>query len=284
MSDDEVIRVITTTFVPVAVNLYKIREDRGPAGDLFRSVQRQMDQYQGFWIVSPEGKALAKYHDWNGDPGVPLNQRVRIMLENGLKSFGVVKPREAKPTDLLPYRGKGVQPDGSVSLALYGRLLHKGQSDGPMMLDSVTLGSSEWAQFAPPKKAGTQGWALPDGVARALARSLLSPGDSAGVFRPEEFSQAELQARVDSVEGGRARILLSGKWKAAGLYGGEKGKPYAASATAEGVALYDVEKKSMRSFFMLMGGKVWGESEQRARETGGVVEWTSETAADKRTP
>jgi hypothetical protein len=175
LSDDEVIRVITTSFVPVAVNLYRIREDRGPAGELFRSVQRQMDQYQGFWAVSPEGKALAKYHDWHGDPAVPLNKRPLVMLNDSLKAFGPVKPRVVKPIEPLPYRGRGVQPDGSVNVALYGRLLYNGQPDGPMMLDSVTLGASEWAHFAPPKKGG-QAWTLPETLARELARSVLPSG------------------------------------------------------------------------------------------------------------
>lgn len=266
------IRSISTSFVPVAVNLYKIRTDKGPGGELFRSLARQMDQYQGFWVSSPDGKALGKYHDWNGDPSVPIGKRVSLMLDAALQAFGPVKPRDVKPVDHLPYRGKGVQPDGSVKVALYGRLLHQGRSDGPMMLDSVTYTAAEWASFSP---ATTPEWTLPGNVARALARSLLSPGDSAGVFRMEDFSQAELHATVASTDGGVARIVFSGKWRAAGFYGGEKGHPYGASATAEGTALYDVEKKSMRSLFMLLDGKVWGKSEDQPRSTGGVVEWTA---------
>ena len=123
------------------MNLYELRKDTGPSGNLFRSVQRQMEQYQGFWMISPDGKALGKYHDWKGDPSVPLGKRVSMMLEASLKAFGEVKPRQVKLTDPLPYRGRGVRSDGSVTLALYGRLLHNGQPDGPMMLDSLTLGA-----------------------------------------------------------------------------------------------------------------------------------------------
>ena len=144
-----------------------------------------------------------------------------------------------------------------------------------MMLDSVTLKAAPWAAFAPPQDGGTKGWSLPESVAKDLARSVLSPGDSAGVFPAEDFSQAELQAKVDGVQDGKARISLSGKWKASGLYGGEKDKPRGASATAEGFALYDVRKKSMDSFFLLFSGKTWGKSETPARETGGVAEWTA---------
>ena len=278
MSDDQVIQTVSSMFIPVAMNLYKLRADRGPGGDLFRSVQKQMDQYQGFWVISPEGKALGINYDRKNDPSVSENRQVSIMLENGLKSFGSLKPRDVRPTDLLPYRGKGIRPDGSVTLALYGRLLHNGQSDGPMMLDSVTLGAFDWEHFVPAQKSEGQRWAIPDPIARSLALSVLSPGDSGGQFRPEDFVQAELQAKVESIKGGKARILLSGKWRAEGLYGGEKGHPHAASATADGFAVYDMEKKSMRSVFLLFSGKVWSNSEQLARSTGGVLEWTFETA------
>src|SRR5262249_46030469 len=149
LSDDKVIERISTMFIPVAVNLYEIRENRGPGGDLFRSVQKQMDQYQGFWVVSPEGKALAKKHQWNeSDPEKHPKELVETMGEI-LKAFGSLKPRRVKPTNPFPYRGTGVQADGSVTLALYGRLVHNGQPDGPIMLDSVPLAAAEWAQFVP---------------------------------------------------------------------------------------------------------------------------------------
>jgi hypothetical protein len=286
LSDDEVIRLVSTQFIPVAVNLYQIRKDPGPAGDLFRSVARQMDQYQGFWIVSPEGKALAKYHDWKGDPSVPKEKRVPMILDEGLKAFGPVTPRTVQPTDLLPYRGKGVQPDEKVNVALYGRLMARGKPDGPMMLDSVTYEGAEWAAFAPPAKGKGQEWTLPDKIARNLARSLLSPGDSAGVFPHEDFLKAELRAKVESIEDGKARIRLMGTWKAEGLYGGEKGHPHGASATGDGIAVYDLEKRSMRSLIMILDGQVGKTAEivKGGRETGGVVEWTCETTEERRKP
>jgi hypothetical protein len=277
LSNDEVIHRVSTMFIPVAVNLYEIRKDTGPAGNLFRAIQRQLDQYQGFWIISPEGKGLAKYHDWTGDPAVPENKRVPMTLEAGLKAFGPVSPRNVQPTDLLPYRGKGVQSDGKVTLALYGRLMAQGRPDGPMMLDSVTFGGGDWASFAPPAKTTDPEWTVPEKIARNLARSLLSPGDSGGVFRAEDVLQAELRAKVESIEDGKARIRLTGTWKAEGLYGGEKGHPYGASATGDGIALYDLEKKSMRSLILVLNGQVGKTSEivKGGRETGGVVEWTS---------
>src|SRR5262245_43820759 len=196
LSDDRVIDRISTMFIPVAVNLYEIRKDQGPGGDLFRSVQKQMDQYQGFWLVSPEGKALAKKHDWNESDPAKQPQELVETMDQILAMFGSLKPRQVKPTNPLPYRGRGVQADGSRTLALYGRLLHRGQPDGPMMLDSVPLSAAEWAHFAPaePRPAAGEAdqgreWTVPTSIASKLA-SGLAPQDSSGVVHPKDFRQA----------------------------------------------------------------------------------------------
>ena len=112
---------------------------RHPTGDLFRSVQKQMDQYQGFWLVSPEGKALAKKHEWVTKDQAKYPQELVETMDEVLRAYASVKPRRLKPSDPLPDRGTGVQKDGGVSLALYGRLMHKGKPDGPMMLDSESF-------------------------------------------------------------------------------------------------------------------------------------------------
>ena len=44
--------------MPVALNLYKIRQGKGGAGDFFRSVQRQKPNSPGLWVASPEGRVL----------------------------------------------------------------------------------------------------------------------------------------------------------------------------------------------------------------------------------
>lgn len=271
LSDDEVIRRISTMFVPVAIDLWEVRADKGPAGDLLRSVRKQMDQYQGFWIVSPEGKALAM-PTWKEH--LAAASAVRNALDEVLQSFGPVKPREAKWVDPLPHRGTGVQPEGSVTLAIYGRLMHRGQPDGPIMMDNVTLGAAEWAHFAPPKR-GTQEWTVPEEVARKLVGAL-APTPRGMDFRPDGAKKAELKAKVESIEGGKARLLLSGTWEAHGV---REGVPYSGAATSEGIALFDVEKQSLLSLLMVFTG-TFGEG-RGARETGGVVEWRVAPVQDR---
>ena len=222
-------------FIPVAVNLYEIRKDTGPAGTLFKSVQRQLDQYQGFWIISPEGKALAKYHDWQGDPAVPESKRVPMTLDAGLKAFGPVTPRDVTDRP-ASYRGKGVRPDGKVNLALYGRLMHleRRTADDAGQRDPPGAGGPPSRR---PRRKGPE-WTLPV-RSRNLARSLLSRR-----FRrhlPRGLAQAG-SGEGGSIEDGKARIRLTGTWKAEGLYGRRRAKGVRRIGHGDGIALYGLEE------------------------------------------
>ncbi len=62
--------------MPVALNRNKIKEAKTPAGDLYRDIQKQRTQYQGVWIVSPEGKVLSQFQDARD----PKNQTVELRL------------------------------------------------------------------------------------------------------------------------------------------------------------------------------------------------------------
>src|SRR5207248_17159 len=107
LSDDDVINQVSKSFVPVAVNLYKIREAPGSAGDLFRSVQRQRSQYQGIWIVSPDGKVLAGHHEVKNP-----TQWAREVLDTIVAALAACRPvqaREPIATDPIPNRGRGLR-------------------------------------------------------------------------------------------------------------------------------------------------------------------------------
>ncbi len=65
LSDEGVIRFISQTCVPVALNLYEIRKAKGPGGDFFRNVQKQRPaQYQGLYLVAADGKVLASHQNF----------------------------------------------------------------------------------------------------------------------------------------------------------------------------------------------------------------------------
>jgi len=284
---------VTRDFVPAAINLYVVRKATDGSRELFQSVQRQKDQYQGVWIVSPEGKVLAGRQDYRDFK----NGSVELLetIDAGLKAFGDVTPREAKPTNPLPHRGVGVLTDGGVSLALYGRqMLGGGRStipagiepsfawtwdgalrpDGPIMIDSLALSAGEWAAFAPTRSEADTTWSIPDGVARKLTRLLSASSDQSGMPRPEEAKVAELKATVESVEGGVARLRFAGRWEMMHLVEGDAKRPQYGAATAEGTALYDIEGKSMRSLLLVFDGTIRsGRPDATPNRTGAVVEW-----------
>lgn len=114
--------------MPAAINLYRVRRAEDGSRELFQSIQTQKDQYQGVWIVAPDGTVLAGKHDYDD-----FRNGARELLETidqGLAAFGAVEPRSVQPDStisvdafraLLPLRGHGVRDDGSVALALYVR-------------------------------------------------------------------------------------------------------------------------------------------------------------------
>jgi len=271
LSQEEAIRRISASFVPAAAD--KKALEKGNHKEFLRSLKRQNPQYHGIWIVSPEGKVLAGHDDRKGKGLEGWTREIIETLETGLKAFGPVEPRTVAPPDLFPHRGVGVQPGGSVTLAVYTRLMLKGGRDGPLAFDSLTLSMEEWVMLFPPRVAVGEEWGVPEALARKFCRILSPVSDPDFMPRPEHAKRAELRAAVASVEGGTATVRLSGRWETE--HSTPDGKPLRGSASGEGVAVLDVRKKTMLSFLLVTTG-VFGQPPE-GRECGAVVEWTSTT-------
>jgi hypothetical protein len=293
-----VIRNVAANFVPVAVNLYKVRQAKDAGGELFRSVQRQKDQYQGIWIVSPDGQVLAGHHEIKDYDR--WAEEVLATSEAGLAAFGVVEPRSVKPAEPLPRRGQGVHSGGSVTLACYARYVLGGgrtsapagvdekqlwlwegefRGDGPPVIDSLTLSASEWAAFAPPKAERGMEWTIPQAVARKLCRVLSPTSDQSTMPGPDDARTAELKAVVESAESGRATIRLTGTWETEHTY---EDKTMRAWAQAEGTAVLDVRENSLQSLFLVYRGIFrHAPPHDGVRPTGAVVEWRAAPASRK---
>ena len=298
MSDDAVVRRVATHFVPVAVNLYKTRSAQDAGGELFRSVQRQKDQYQGIWIVSPEGKVLAGHHEIKSHE--TWTQEVLETADAALKIFGSVEPRDVQATNPLPFRGHGVQPDGSVCLGLYARQMLGGgrhnapagvadsrlwlwdgtlRPDGPPVIDSLTLAAEEWAALVPPKTEVGTTWSVPEAVARQFCRVLIPSSDQSWMPRPEDAKLARITGTLESVEGGLARIRLAGVWEAVHLVEGDATRPVRGAATAEGLAVYDLKLQAIQSVLLVFSGTHGRPSDESVCANGAVVEWHHEHSA-----
>ena len=272
LSQEDVVRRIATAFVPAAVDWKSLPP--GKSQDYLHSLQRQKSQYHGIWIVSPEGKVLSG-HDGDKPKAVGnWNQEILETLETGLKAFGKVEPRAVATADLFPFRGAGVRPDGGVSLSTHVRLTHRGKRDGPVVFDTLTLTSQEWGLFVPPRATVGEEWVVPDALARRFCRLLAPISEPEFMPRPEQAKVAELRATVASVDGAVATIRLTGRWETEHVT--SEGKPVRASATGEGVAVFDAGAKTMRSFLLVTTGTYGVGSPSEPREAGGVLEWTLE--------
>jgi hypothetical protein len=295
LSDEVVIRRVATSFVPVAVNLYKVRHANDAAGKLFRSVQQQKDQYQGIWIVSPDGKVLAGHHQFKSDK--TWKQEVIETVDTSLREFGTVVPRDVRPTNPLPFRGYGVQSDGNVCLAIYARQMMGGgrqsappgtsnsrlwiwdgklRPDGPVVIDSLTLGADDWECFAPRKTEPAVTWSIPDAVTRRFCRVLIPSSDQSAMPLPEDTKVATLTASIESVEREMARIRLTGAWEALHLIEGDATRAVRGVATAEGVAVYDLKQRAMQSFLLVSSGIHGRPQDESASANGAVIEWHRE--------
>ena len=278
--------------MPVAANLYKLRQAQDGSGEFFRSIQRQKDQYQGIWIISPDGQVLAGHHDFKS--AETWAQEVVETIDVALNSFGDVTPRVTKTSEPLPFRGRGVQPDGSVCLAIYARQMLGGgrqcapagtadsrlwiwdgkiRPDGPIVIDSLTLSDKDWASLTPPDTKPNTTWQIPDVVAQRFCRVLVPSSDQSAMPRPDDAKFVRWSASVDSVDDGLLRIRLSGEWRALHLIEDDASRPVQGVATAEGFAVYDLKRRAMKALLLVFSGTYGHPNEQSVSANGAVVEW-----------
>ena len=263
--------------MPVALNLYKIRDDKGEGGEFFRSVQRQKPNYLGLWLATWDGRLLAA--------SVQLDSKKMLAeLREGLNEFGAVTPRRARRTNPLPDRGIGVRADGSVTLAISDKTIPvKDLSQLPqildyqMFLDSVTLSAAEWSALAPPDARAGSEWTIPEEIGRRFFL-LLNPFDIK--FRdPTEVTEVQLVARVASVREGIAWLVYEGR--IAGTHRGTKdeaseGKSLSSALKMVGGAgAYDIQAGQMLSLTWVWDGRFrnFPPYDDPPTRFGAVVEW-----------
>jgi hypothetical protein len=220
--------------------------------------------------VSPTDKVLG-----GGDYGYKDAPKLLDAMDAALKAFGPVQPRKAKRQEPFPYRGVGVHPNGKVDLALYRCYLHQGKPDGPHLRDTLSLSKEEWSAFTPPKRVAGAEWEIPADVAKKLVRPFCLNTLGGDMPGPEDARVARLTAKVESVKEGKARIRLTGAFEAVKRYK-EPQLSFRSTATAAGIAEYDVEKKAMTSLLLVFQGAYQqgaNPESQKARPFGAVAEW-----------
>jgi hypothetical protein len=273
LCQDDVIQFISTNTVPVALNLYVIRQQKDMAGDFFRSVQKQRPaQYQGLYLVAPDGKVLASHQNFKSHKTWP--EEVLADLQPGLRAFGSVQPREVRRSDPSPQRGKGLMPDGGVSLAIYLRYSIKRiplrELPNPT-IDTLILTPQELAQLAPTKLGHGASWDIPQKLAHRFSR-VLGPGDEDSMPRPHEVTSAKLTATVKAFEGGTA--FLSYEGTLTGSHLNQAKKRTRGEVKVTGAGRYDLTLGRLESLVWVCEGiyKAAPPYDQPRVYTG-VIEW-----------
>jgi hypothetical protein len=269
-----VIHFISTNTVPVALNLYVIRVQKGAGGDFFRGVQKQRPaQYQGLYLVAADGKVLASHQNFKSDKTWP--REVLADLEPGLKAFGAVKPREVSRSDPLPRRGRGVRSDGGATPAIYLRYSIKGiplrELPNPT-IDSLTLRAKQLDELGPPRPKADVSWEISEALGRQFSR-VLGPGDEDSMPRPHEVSSVKLMGRVRAIEDGVAHLVYEGSLSGSHLNQAKKRTQGTVKLT--GAGRYDVKTGRLLSFVWVFDGIYKGPPPyDQPASYSGVVEWS----------
>jgi hypothetical protein len=287
LSDPAVVRLISTSFVPVALDQQTAWRDKGEAHDFVESVQNRTKpaQYQGLWVVTSDGAVLATAGRGH-QASAPWEKTVLADLEAGLKKFGPVAPRRAGPANSRPYRGIGVHPDGSVTLAVTDRLIFvqdrrrqlRAGDFGEVTPDHVDLTAAEWSALSPPDVNAVSPWTIPEAVGRRFFPLL---GHVTEPFRhPEDVTEVQLEGRVVAVRDGIASLVFGGQM--AGIVHGTKSlmQGHELSTTMRmigGVGSYDIRAGQMLSLTWVCDGDFLGWHRPSAHVSpfrfGTVVEW-----------
>jgi hypothetical protein len=275
LTEDDVVDRIAATMVPVAVDRWKA-EDRGTPEARFLQPFFARHPPQGSpCIYAPDGRVLGGFDGFHD-----MARRTRRMIDKALAAFGPVEPRKAEALATHPHRGRGVQPDGSVSLAEYIRPAEKGlglMNTKSPVVSSVTLDAREFAAFAPARAAAGAEWTLPGEVAKRLAR-ITSPMCFQHAPQPAWVSDVRLGARVEAVEDGVARLGYEGRIASEHRVAGQSVSVQETILTGEGV--YDIEGKTMRALMLVGSGTLrWPEAPAKVVAFDALVEWTLEPPA-----
>lgn len=234
---------------------------------------------QGLWVVTPAGETLAfHYHKAKPGDNYARNQQrwaddTVAMLREAVAKLGDQPPRRVPATDPFPDRGVGLTTDGGARLAVSVIGTRNGQQEGPPAVDSVRLSAAEWTAFAPP--AAQLEWAVPADVGKRFAPALSPLTDSIFVPRPADVTTATVTARVLREADGAQVIRYRGVWESRHNRDNNPKFPIRATATGEGIGVYDPTAKRMRSLIWVLTGSYRNGS--GATPTASVIEW-----ADKR--
>ena len=243
LSDPEIVNLLKTRFVPVAVDQHDHRQRKDAEGKLFAKIVRQAgrgtDGYaQGFYLFSPQGKLLEFANTLSAD-------QMKRLLASALKKFdpaGEAPKFEQGPTDP---RFVYELPEGGLILSVTSKVLGGyGPSDRTDPIRRTALGRDHLWLRKDEVEALAKG-ELPGSVRRRLVRFHLidNTRGEPPIWRPNEIRQARVTLSQGRLEGS---VHLETK-------GGDRGY------RAHLLGLIEAKDNKVVRFDAVAKGLFWGE-------------------------
>ena len=278
MSDDQVIKAISRQCVPVAINRELISTEKSAAGDLYRGIQKQRQQYQGIYVIDPSGKVLAN----QAEP--PKNVKLwakdlRDRIDVGVKAYGEVTQRPVMRLTALDDRGHGTRADGSAVLAVTMRYMHLGldkRGIEGLSYDSVVLTAEQLSKFGVTKAKAGMTWKVPSTDAQHLHKVLSPNSDPNTLARADEVTFAKLEGKVERVSKGIAYLRFTGRITGTHIwqFPPNKGKEINGDVKLDGVGTCDAGTGKLRSIILIGMGEYRNYPPyDNLLKYGAVVEW-----------
>jgi hypothetical protein len=205
LTDAAVVDLLRRHFVPVAINW---KSGAGGSED-----ERRLRTEWGLARTSPTGTfVIRKDGTLVARGGGSSPESLAAFLRQALARLDPVRAREETPRPSASDRGIGVRPDGSIRLALTARAFKDGRAGNHRpMIDSVVLAPVQVRTLAPPAGASAGArYAIPVETAREFARLLTDDGDRVYAMRPQDATEARLEATVVPPGGDIVVVRLEG--------------------------------------------------------------------------
>jgi hypothetical protein len=258
LNDEQVVQRISATMVPLAINNDRIPPT--PGGRLIRSVLHDTNASQGLWILHPRGSVLG-YHYFRPRPGESNSasdarwvRETREFVETGLKEFGPVAERSVVPKPVVPQRGQGWLPDGSMRLALYARQMVNGKHDGKPTVASLDLPPNAWRDFVPGVATVGHRWDIPVPTAQRLAPALSPHTDAMTVPRERDVHTANLRATVEQIRAGKIYVRVQGELASEHDRDGGQNHPIRTRGRVDGLVVVDQARGEPESLLLIVAG------------------------------
>jgi hypothetical protein len=252
LSDERVIRLVSSYFVPVHVsrdNYLMPTPDAATNRELQRiDAERRLKRLEGgivaVYILDPDGTVRAS---------IPVQQayypdRFVVFLEKVIAEVSAEprRPEDVRRTAATPPPPPRPTSADTLALTVWTRSA-SGKTKGDTTIDFLDLKADEWSRFAPAADAQVGAtWTVPEATADRLFLLCYPPGPH-WTTKDNKIVERTLTATLDSVEGEECVVRLSGRVNMFHPWSGKATDPHVVVPVV-GYVHYDRGRKAITTF------------------------------------